>query len=240
MNQIKALIIEDEYAAVDVIKLLLNQFASDIVVAGYANNGLDALQKIADIKPDLIFLDVDMPQLNGIEVIHRSLSREFEIIFTTGSTSHALHAIKLDAADYLLKPIGPADFIIAIEKARKRINVKNNTKKGITKIQLPTQNGFIYIEENDIIHISGMGSYCNIITSNANDKILISRSIGYMEEKLSSKFFRCHNSHLINLDHVAKFVSREGNFIILKNGTSVEVSRRNKEALLKKLNTHVT
>lgn len=237
MTTIRTVVIDDEPAAVDSITALVQHLARDIEIVATAANGLEAIERILDTKPDLIFLDVDLPMMNGLQVIEKIPHHNAEIIFTTGSSSYALIALKLDAADYLVKPIDPADFLIAIEKVRKRLSVKKlpGGSYGVDRIQLPTQNSIVYLPETEITHVIGMGSYCQIITAE-KEKITVSRSIGQIEEKLSkSRFFRCHNSYIINLDFVNRFNTKEGASVILKDSTKVEVSRRNKEVLLQKL-----
>jgi len=241
MKPIKAVIVDDEPAAVEVIQMLLQEFAGDIALEGTARNGLEAIQLISRCKPDLVFLDVDMPVMNGFQVLEKFPGMHFEVIFTTGSSEHALKALKVKAIDYLLKPIDPADFILAVEQARNLVVLnrqKNTAGQASGRIQLPAQNGIIFLDEQDVVHILGMGSYCQVHTVK-NEKILVSKNIGQIEEKLSSgHFFRCHNSHIINLDHVAKFLHKDGYVVEMKDGTLVDVSRRSKEKLLDALAQH--
>jgi two-component system LytT family response regulator len=148
----------------------------------------------------------------------------------------------MKAIDYLLKPIDPADFIMAVEQARNQIMLKQQRNMpvlhGPARIQLPAQNGIIFLDEDDIVHVMGMGSYCQVHTLN-NEKILVSKNIGQIEEKLSpEQFFRCHNSHIINLAYVAIFLHKDGYVVEMKDGTRVDVSRRSKEKLLEVLAQH--
>ena len=121
MSTIRAVIIDDEQAAIDVIREFCSQFTNDLEIVGIARNGLEALKTIVDAKPDLIFLDVDMPILNGIEVLEKLQLKDVNIIFITGLEQHAIKAIKFQAVDFLLKPIDPADFMIAVEKVRHKL-----------------------------------------------------------------------------------------------------------------------
>jgi two-component system LytT family response regulator len=242
MKPIKTVIVDDEPAAVEVIQMLLQEFSEDIILEGTARNGLEAIQLISRCKPDLVFLDVDMPVMNGFQVLEKFPGMHFEVIFTTGSSEHALKALKVKAIDYLLKPIDPADFILAVEQARNLIEVSRQKGGGAahntTRIQLPAQNGIIYLDEEDVVHVEGMGSYCQVHTAK-NEKILVSKNIGQIEEKLSpAHFFRCHNSHIINLAHVSKFLHKDGYVVEMKDGSLVDVSRRSKEKLLEALAHH--
>ncbi len=236
MKPIRAIIIDDELAAIKVLQALLRQFAPDVELLGIATDGLQAVQTINQHKPDLVFLDVDMPVMNGLQVMEIFPTNAFEVIFTTGSSEYAFKALKMKAIDYLLKPIDPAEFIMAVEGARKQLLLREKENPHAnTRIQLPTQNGFIFLDEEDIIHVTGMGSYCQLHTVK-NEKVTVSRNIGQMEQKLSpDHFFRCHNSHIINLDYVTRFLHKDGYLVEMENGALVDVSRRNKEKLLQTL-----
>jgi two-component system LytT family response regulator len=124
MRQINVVIIDDEPIAIEVIKELVNHLTTDLSVVGTATNGVDAVQKIKSLQPDLIFMDVDMPLMNGIEVLEKFPNRHFELIFTTGFESQALKKVVHKAVAFLLKPIDPAEFVAAVEKARKKIGLE--------------------------------------------------------------------------------------------------------------------
>lgn len=236
---IHTIIVDDEPAAIDVLSELSRQLAPDLSIVGTASNGLEAIQLILEKSPQLVFLDIDMPKMNGLDVIEKIPKRNMEIIFTTGSSSYALKAFKVNAADYLLKPIDPAEFLLAMEKVRVRLSRAELPAQpvNVNKIQLPTLNGMIYLDEDQILHVEGLGSYSNIVTTE-NEKIVVSRSIGQLELKLDPDlFFRCHNSHIVNLKYVTKFISKDGYSVILKNSVPVEVSRRSKDSLLQKLSS---
>lgn len=122
MTKLKVVIIDDEPIAVDVIKELVSQLTTDLEVVGTATNGVDAVERIKTLKPDMLFMDVDMPLMNGIEVMEKFPNGSFQLIFTTGFESPALKKAKHKAVDYLLKPIDPVEFLAAVEKARKELN----------------------------------------------------------------------------------------------------------------------
>jgi two-component system LytT family response regulator len=237
MKHIRTAIIDDEPAAVEVIRELSAQLASDIIIEAVAMNGIDALQVIIQHKPDLVFLDVNMPFLSGIQVIEKLASRDCKIIFTTGTADYALKALKLQAVDYLLKPVDPADFLLAVEKVRHLLSGKKPATALThgSKIQFPTQHGITYLDESEIVQVIGMGSYCRIVTTDKAGTLTVSRNIGSIESRLPDYFFRCHNSHIINLNFVSSFSTKEGFCVILKDGSKVEVSRRSKDKLLERL-----
>lgn len=237
MNPIKAVIIDDEPVAIEVLQELARLLARDLEIVATAADGISALRVISHTRPDLLFLDIDMPYLNGMELVEKLQPRPPAVIFTTGSSGYALKALKLEAVDYLLKPIDPSDFALAVEKARNKLAARPaaTPPSGIQRLQLPTQQGIFYLAESDILHITGKGSYSQIQTSDKNDTITVSKNIGQLEKMLSAQFFRCHNSHIINLRYVKSFYSKDGYWVLLKDGSSIEVSRRSKDRLLQKL-----
>jgi two-component system LytT family response regulator len=237
MRVIRAIIADDEPFAIEVIQELSSRLAPDVSIIATAKNGLEAFKAILHHKPDLLFLDVDMPLMNGLEMIDKLPYKNIQIIFTTGSSNHAIKAIKLEATDYLLKPIDPFEFAIAIEKVKARLNYNadQDSRSQAIKIQFPIQDQIIYLNEDEILHIEGMGSYSKIKIVNKEERLLVSKSIGQIEEKLPPTFFRCHNSHIINLNYVTRFIKKDGFFVVLKNEFQVEVSRRTKDELLNRL-----
>lgn len=129
-HPIRVLIIDDEPIAIEVIKELAAQLTTDLAIAGTATNGMDAVQKISFLKPDLVFMDVDMPYMNGMEVLKNLSDQEFQTIFTTGFESQELKTMKHEAVDYLLKPIDPAEFLEAVEKVRKKLAANKKPAAG--------------------------------------------------------------------------------------------------------------
>ena len=236
MNSIRAVIADDEPEAVNVIKALLAQFAPDIELTGIATDGLEAVKIITTTRPDIVFLDIDMPIVNGMQVMEKLAGIGFQVIFTTGSAAYALKALKIQATDYLLKPIDPAEFIVSVSRAREQLSLRlQRPQTGNSRLQFPTQNEIVFLDEMEISHVTGMGSYSHIHTI-SGEKIMVSKNIGQIEQKLSPDlFFRSHNSHIVNLSFVSKYLHREGYFVEMKNGTLIEVSRRSKEGLLQAL-----
>jgi two-component system, LytTR family, response regulator len=231
----RCLIIDDDQSAIDVIVKLQEQLAPDLMIAGICSDGLQAMQAIHKQKPDLIFLDVEMPNLNGLQLLEKINPLPCEVIFTTGSTQHAIRAIKFSPLDYLMKPIDPIEFLSAVEKARTRLSQKQPAEKsGKALLQVVTQNRISFINQNDISHITGSGSYSEITTLN-KQKITVSKNIGILAEELNENFFRCHKSHIINLTQVETLQNKDGYQVILKNGEVVDVSRRSRENLIAKL-----
>lgn len=239
---IRTLIIDDEAASVSYIQGLIRDFAHDLVVEGTAANGFDAMQLIVEKKPDLVFIDIDMPELNGLQVVEKVPYKDFAVIFTTGYSEYAIQAFKLRAVDYLLKSIDPSEFILAVERVRELYTARqykkeaNHSAHEPHSIQFPTKNGIVYLNEAEIVYVDAMGAYSSISMANSTEKIIVSKNIGQIELKLNSdSFFRCHHSHIINVQYVTKFFKKDFYYVEMKNGSTVEVSRRFKDALLNML-----
>jgi DNA-binding LytR/AlgR family response regulator len=209
MNKINALIIDDEQAAIDVLKLLCEQLADDIEIVGVARDGIEALKLIVDIKPELIFLDVDMPNLNGIEVLNKLQLKNVNIIFTTGHEQHAFKAIKFQAVDFLLKPIDPADFVIAVEKVRQKINSERSKEERKKRflVKKGTENIILKAEDIALIYTENKVTY---VFDRTGKKFLIDKTMTDLESELEADiFFRANRQYIINLNYVKFFKSYE-------------------------------
>jgi DNA-binding LytR/AlgR family response regulator len=209
MNKINALIIDDEQAAIDVVKLLCEQLADDIEIVGVARDGIEALKLIVDIKPELIFLDVDMPNLNGIEVLNKLQLKNVNIIFTTGHEQHAFKAIKFQAVDFLLKPIDPADFVIAVEKVRQKINSERSKEERKKRflVKKGTENIILKAEDIALIYTENKVTY---VFDRTGKKFLIDKTMTDLESELEADiFFRANRQYIINLNYVKFFKSYE-------------------------------
>ncbi len=234
---IRTLIIDDEAASIAYIEGLIREFTPDLEVEGTASKGIEAVQLIMQHKPDLVFIDIDMPELNGLQVLEKVPYRDFAVIFTTGYSEYAVQAFRLQAVDYLLKSIDPSEFILAVERVRERLNLRQQASpppsSALTSLQFPTKNGIVYLDETDIVYVDAMGAYSSISLLSSG-KIIVSKNIGQLEAKLSpNQFFRCHHSHIIQLQYVSRFYKKDFFYVEMKTGASVEVSRRFKDTLLK-------
>ncbi|MDO8999209.1 MAG: LytTR family DNA-binding domain-containing protein [Bacteroidota bacterium] len=245
---IKALIVDDEEKSRVTLNSLLTMYCPTVEVIDLCDSVNSALISIANQKPDLVFLDVEMPFHNGFTLLEKIKNPKFEVIFTTAYDHYAIKAIKYSALDYLLKPIDSDDLKAAIAKVEgykpssaisdskfelllSNLKVKGNN----AKIAVPTFEGLQMVNAADIIKCSADESYTHITLIN-NTKITVSRLLKEYEELLSDlNFFRVHNSSLINLAHVTKYIKGEGGYVVMSDGSSVEVSRRKKNELLSKL-----
>ncbi len=240
---IKAVIIDDEQHGITTLQWTLKEYCSDIQVVATAHNGLEGINIINEFKPDLVFLDVEMPLMNGIDMLLQFNEIKFDVVFTTAYDQYAVKAIKLSVMDYLLKPIDKDELMIAVEKVRNRKNQidKNQIEnlqeihktKITNKIALSTLAGLQFINLDDLVRMEGDGNYCHFILKDKR-KITISKKIGDAEELLKDNlnFFRAHKSHIVNLKFVEKYIRGDGGEIIMEDGTSISLSRNKKEEFL--------
>ncbi len=243
---IKTIIIDDEPYCCETITTLLED-CDDVEVVAVCYNAIDALSAIRQHAPDLVFLDVEMPKMNGFEMLEQLSSVNFEIIFTTGYDQYALKAIRFSAIDYLMKPVDEEELKNALQKVIRRsqkpiakqleilMQKIHQPAKPVNKIALPTMEGFQMIKVDDIISCESDSNYTSFRLKN-NKKMVVCRNLKEMEELLEEhSFARVHRCYLVNLNEVEKFVKGEGGYLIMSDGSTIDVSRNKKDELLKRL-----
>ncbi|WP_153798180.1 LytR/AlgR family response regulator transcription factor [Foetidibacter luteolus] len=242
---IRALIIDDEPKNIRVLKNLVEQFCPQVKICGEAENAETAIRLIKELHPGLVFLDIEMPYGNAFDMLDKLMPVDFEIIFITAFDEYTLKAFKYSALDYLLKPVNIEELKEAVEKAEKRIQHKDtnqqlnnllyNLKKNNTtlqKIALPFKESLLFVPVNNITRCEASSGYCNVFTSDGQ-KFLGTKTIKEYEEMLPPDvFFRIHNSHLINLTYVRKYLKGRGGLVEMEDGVMIEVASRRKEEFL--------
>jgi two-component system LytT family response regulator len=242
---IKAIIVDDELHSRKTLAIQLNKNCPEVKIAAECSSGEEGLQAIADYQPDVVFLDVEMPHMNGFEMLQQLPAISFQIIFTTGYDAYAIKAIRFSALDYLLKPIEREELKRAVAKIHQLPppnlaqqfdlllqQLKNKTAV-LQKIALPTLDGFKLVPLERILRCESDGNYTHVVLKNG-EKLLICRQLKEMEQLLEGHpFLRIHHSHLINLNEITQYVRGEGGWVVMSDHTSVNVSRSRKDALLK-------
>ena len=247
---IKAIIVDDESKHHNTLSKMLQTFCPKVNVVGFAHSVEEALTLIKSSEPNLVFLDIEMPTGNGFELFDSFEDPTFEVIFTTAYDLYAINAIKYAALDYLMKPINIQELKEAIARAEKVLAKKNSQSSAkidtlksnlqlddrrFTKIALPSLDGIDFIKANDIIHVSAERSYSNFFLEGGK-RIMVSKPLKEYETLLEAcNFLRIHKSHMVNLDHLDKYVKGKGGYVIMKDGSHVDVSVRKKDDLLRKL-----
>lgn len=249
MESIKAILIEDEIRSRETLRGLLERYCKNVEVLAEADGYRSGLKAIENYPPDVIFLDIQMPDGSGFKLLENLDNINFEIIFTTAYDQFAIKAIKYSALDYLLKPIVPEELIGAVHKIEKK-REKGGLKKNVNvllenvgsnasephKIVLSTAEKIHVVEVDRIIRCESDNYYTRFYFSNG-EKLLISKTLKENEELLGAhNFIRPHKSHLINVKYIQSFKRNDGGFIILSDGSEVPVSRRKKEKIIDIIN----
>ncbi len=244
---ISAFIVDDEPYCCETLVALLETYCPEIKVAGVFFNGRDALEAIKKYAPDLVFLDVEMPHMNGFEMLQGLSSINFELIFSTSYDQYALKAIRYSALDYLLKPVDVEELQAAVQKVitrRKKplseqleilLQKIHTPSTPVTRIAMPAMEGLQMIQVNSILTCEADGNYTTIHLKEKIKKV-VSCTLKEMEELLEDhSFVRVHRCFLVNLNEVEKYIKGEGGYLLMSDGSSVDVSRSKKENLLKRL-----
>lgn len=241
---LKIVIVDDEIDALEVLEWKLKRYVSNIEVT-LCSSPKEAIDIVEQQKPDLVFLDIQMPEMDGFTFLENLSYKEFQLIFTTAFNEFAIRAIKVNAMDYLLKPIDKLELIEAVEKARVAIE-KNNFSNNIqtlldtvqgqsNKVNVSADGKIYLLEPDEVVMLQSDKSYTTIYLE-CEKKILVSKTLKEVEKKFASNsFYRVHNSYLINLNHVKEYFKKMGGELILTNGLTASVSRNKKSELLEKL-----
>lgn len=243
----KAIIIDDEKNGAEVLKLLLEQNCPTVKIEAVEYSPEDGIKAIQQHKPDVVFLDIEMPMSTGFDVIEATKQFNYEVIFTTAYEQYAIKALKVHAADYILKPIDVDELIEAVSKTQKRISDKKKTVpenfeelvlnviNKNRKISIPSQDGIILVDIADIMRLEAESNYTHFYLKDRK-KITASKTLKSFEEQLlKNNFCRVHSAHLVNLAYVEKYIKGDGGMLILKDSTNIPVSRANKNELTEKL-----
>ncbi len=235
---ITAVIIDDEQNGRIALSEKLKLFCPEVRVVAEAENGIKGLEIIHKYKPELIFLDVEMPQMNGFEMLSRLTGRRGHVIFTTAYNQYAIKAIKHAAIDYLLKPIDIEELKLSVKKIGDMgLEQVRKPTPGIpfAKLAIPTIDGLQFITIADIIRLEAESNYTKFYLRDGS-KFISSRSLIEYEELLNDHgFFRCHHSNIINLIFVSKYIKNEGGQIVMSDGSYVDISRRKKKEFLSRV-----
>jgi two-component system, LytTR family, response regulator len=243
---ISAILIDDEVHCLDTLGILVNKYCPEVQIIQRCLSGEQGLDATMKYKVDLVFLDIEMPSMNGFELLEQFSVIPFSVIFTSGYDKYALRAIRFSALDYLLKPIDPNELIAAVHKVevqsrppsveqfRMLMDRLQNKEHGFTKIAVPILEGFELVQAEDIIACEADNNYTYLYLKNKR-KITACRTLKEVEEQLESfsTFTRVHHSYIVNLNEVTKYIRGDGGYLMMSDGRKVDVSRSRKTALLK-------
>lgn len=243
---IRAIIIDDEAHCIDTLSLLIKEYCPEVQMAEECHSAKKGLEAIERNKPDLVFLDIEMPAMNGFEMLEQFSQIPFAVIFTTSYDQYAIKAIRYSALDYLLKPIDPKELIAAVHRVQQQKRTPaaeqfeilfsrlQNKESAFRKLAVPTIEGYELIMAENIIRCEADDNYTHLSLKDKT-RITVCRTLKEVEEQLQdfSYFVRVHHSWLVNMNEVTKYIRGEGGYVIMSDGSTVNVSRSRKEALLK-------
>ena len=243
---IKAILVDDEAHCLGTLSILLKEYCPEVQIVDKCRSAKAALEAIGKLKPSLVFLDIEMPGMNGFELLEKFEEVRFAIIFTTSYDQYAIKAIRFSALDYLLKPIDPEELIVAVHKVQAQkqlpaaeqfqmlLSQVQHKEPGFKKIAVPTSEGFELIPAEQVMRCEADDNYTYLYLKNKN-KIVACRTLKEIEEQLQDFdfFVRVHHSYLVNLNEVTKYIRGEGGYLVMSDGATVNVSRRRKDSLMK-------
>ena len=240
---IRTILIDDEEDGRLVLQMALERYCPEVDLLAVCASPREGLAALAQFQPDLVFLDVQMPEMSGFKFLEQVGDINFEVIFVTAHDRYAIKAIKFSALDYLLKPVDVDELQQTLKRfphtkrhpsQYQSVLTNAQTFQGkMEKIAIPTQEGLEFIQTKDIIFCQADGNYTTLYLQ-GQDHILVSKKLKEFEQLLSeSGFCRVHHSSLINLHHVQKYVKGEGGYVILSEGHHADISRRKKEDFLR-------
>lgn len=245
MEKLKAIIIDDELSNLQNLQQKLAEFCPSVKVIATAQKPEEAIFLINHHKPEVIFLDIEMPKMSGFRMLEQIKDINFEVIFTTAYNHYAVEAIRIAAFDYLLKPVAIKELQQAVERLNKiryphtkeKIDVlkssMNDKKTQEDKIAISTTEGLEFIPIKNILHIESNSNYSKIYFNN-NRTLTVTKLLKDFEDMLVPyHFYRVHNSHLINLNYIEKYLRGNGGRVMMQDGTEIEVARRKKDEFLK-------
>ena len=242
----KVILIDDELNSLESLKSDIETYCPELEIIDSCSDPREGVNSIREHRPDLVFLDIEMPHMNGFELLESLSSIDFDVIFVTAYDQFAVKAFDFNAADYLLKPVMKTKLIHAVQKVTDRqhhqfsqtdlnalmTNMKLHTMRTMENIALPTSDGFEFVHMNEIVFLQSESNYTWVHIRDQK-KHLLTKTLKDMQAMITfPQFFRAHQSYLVNLNHVKKYVRGKGGYLVLKDDTQIPVSRANKEALM--------
>ena len=238
---IKAVIVDDELNCVEMLEWLIKTYCPVVNVVAMCTSGEKGIEAIMKHRPDVVFLDIEMPKMNGFDMLEKFDSLFFDVVFTTAYNKFAIKAFRYSALNYLLKPVDPEDLQSTIKKleekkssvGKEQLNLllenMKNLSAPVQRIALSTGDGLIFVNTADIMYCQAESNYTNVVMAKGN-KVLIAKTLKDIDETLSGKdFFRVHNSYLVNINHIKKFVRGDGGYILMNDDTHITIARSKRE-----------
>jgi len=242
---IRCILIDDEKNALEMMEWLLKTYCPDVEIVAMCNSSELGVEAIRQHRPDLVFLDIEMPKMNGFDMLEKFDKLFFEVVFCTAYDQFAIKAFKYSALNYLLKPVDPDDLKATISRINEKKsapsreqfelllqNMKQREKSTPQRIALTTGDGLIFVPTADIIYCEAESNYTNVVLTGGK-KILVSKVLKEIDEVLSGPdFYRVHSSFLININRIKKLVRGDGGYIVMDNDATVSISRSKRQEFM--------
>ena len=245
---IKSILIDDEQNSLEMMEWLLTTYCPEVSILAQCNSAETGMEAIRRLQPDVVFLDIEMPRMNGFDMLEQFDKLTFDVVFCTAYDQFALKAFRYSALNYLLKPVDPDD----LKETVRRIAEKQNTptREQISmllktireepaaaratppRIALTTSDGLIFVSTQDILYCEAESNYTKIVLAGGK-KIMVAKVLKDIDDTLSGEdFFRIHNSFLINVNHIKKFVRNDGGYIVMADDATITISRSRRQAFM--------
>jgi len=241
---IRCVLIDDESNSLEMMEWLLKTYCPQVTIEAMCNSAEKGIESIHKYKPDVVFLDIEMPHMNGFDMLEHFDKLFFDVVFTTAYDQFAIKAFRYSALNYLLKPVDPEDLQETIRRLEEKKSVPSKEqldlllqsvqqmKPTTQRIALTTNDGMIFVSTQDIVYCEAESNYTSIILANGK-KTMVSKVLKDIDEALAGPdFFRIHNSFLINLNHIKKFVRGEGGYVVMDNDVTISISRSRRQEFM--------
>ncbi len=239
---IKAIIVDDEKSSIDVLEWLLKTYCPDVTLIAACRSAEEGIKAIESQRPDILFLDIEMPKMNGFDMLEKLKNITFDIVFITAYDNFAVRAFKFAALNYLLKPVDPDELVATIQRYKEKKTPASseqlsllfqnllNKEATIDRIALSTKDGLIFAQTKNIVYCEAESNYTKVVMADGQ-KIVVARTLKELDEALAGNtFFRIHNSFLININHVVRFVREDGGYVEMQDKTQIGIARSKKDA----------
>lgn len=238
---IKAILIDDERNAIEMLEWLMKTYCPDVSIVTTCQSAQEGIHAIAQHHPDVIFLDIEMPKMNGFDMLEKINDIDFAIVFTTAYDQFAVRAFRYSALNYLLKPVDPEDLQSTIKRLKEKMGAPSKEQlellfqnllgkqNQVERIALSTADGLVFVQTNTITYCKADSNYTVVVLADGRN-IVVAKTLKEIDETLSGKdFFRVHNSYLVNINHISKFVRGDGGYILMPDKTQITISRSKRD-----------
>lgn len=242
---IRCILIDDETNSLEMMEWLLKTYCPDVQVDAMCDSAQLGIESIRRYKPDVVFLDIEMPHMNGFDMLEQFDTLDFDVVFCTAYDQFAIKAFKYSALNYLLKPVDPDDLQETVRRIEAKKSVPTRAqiellmqglqqvqKSGVSRIALTTGDGLLFVSTNDILYCQAESNYTSVVLADGK-KIVVSKVLKDIEEALAGPdFYRVHNSFLVNINRIQKFVRGDGGYVVMEDGADISISRSRRQEFM--------